>query len=170
MIGLGYRSGYEIKQAVESSIRFFWTISQAQIYPSLDRLADERLVTGRSEPSGRRARRVYSLTASGRAALRAWLADGEELPFELRDVGLLKLFFADALPDAEAADLLDAVLRRSREMVETLRVIEPAAREADEEGNGYPLLTLELGIAFHEAMVSTCARFAARREKEGTGT
>ena len=31
MVGLGRRSGYEIKQAVELSIRFFWTISPAQI-------------------------------------------------------------------------------------------------------------------------------------------
>ena len=38
MVRLGARSGYEIKQAVEMSIRFFWTISQVQIYPSLKRL------------------------------------------------------------------------------------------------------------------------------------
>ena len=46
MVRLGARSGYEIKQAVENSIRFFWTISQAQIYPSLQLLEQAGLITG----------------------------------------------------------------------------------------------------------------------------
>lgn len=39
MVWLGARSGYEIKQTVERSIRFFWTISQAQIYPTRQQIA-----------------------------------------------------------------------------------------------------------------------------------
>ena len=38
MVRLGAQSGYDIKKSVRDSIRFFWTISEAQIYPSLDRL------------------------------------------------------------------------------------------------------------------------------------
>jgi DNA-binding PadR family transcriptional regulator len=59
MVHLGARSGYEIKQAVENSIRFFWTISQAQIYPSLQLLESAGLITGRADPQGRRPRRVF---------------------------------------------------------------------------------------------------------------
>jgi DNA-binding PadR family transcriptional regulator len=160
MVSLGARSGYEIKQDVDRSIRFFWTISQAQIYPSLERLERDGLISGREQPSGRRRRRVFQITDAGRTALRAWLADPQPIPFELRDVGLLKLFFADACPPDEAGDLLQAVRRRSQERVETLTAIRPAAAHADAQGNPYPLLTLEMGIAFHQAMADVCARFA----------
>jgi PadR family transcriptional regulator AphA len=161
MVGLGSRSGYEIKQDVERSIRFFWTISQAQIYPSLERLESDGLIVGHDEPTGRRRRRVFGITDLGRATLRAWLADPEPIPFELRDVGLLKLFFADASQDAEAGELLDAVSRRSQERVAALTAIRPAAADLRGQGNVYPLLTLEMGIAFHQAMADVCTRFAA---------
>ena len=35
MIWRGARTGYEIKKWVATSIRFFWTISEAQIYPTV---------------------------------------------------------------------------------------------------------------------------------------
>lgn len=159
MVGLGARSGYEIKQAVELSIRFFWTISQAQIYPSLEQLERAGFVHGRSEPQGRRPRRIYEITEAGEAALEEWLRREEPMPFELRDIGLVKLFFADALDRDDAVALLMAVQIRSQERVATLREIEPAAELAEEEGNAHPLLTLRMGIAFHQAMIDVCEEF-----------
>jgi hypothetical protein len=94
------------------------------------------------------------------AALRSWLTAEEPIPYELRDVGLLKLFFAGSLAPADAEALLDAVQRRSEARVATLAAIRDAASELRDDGNGYPLLTLELGIAFHQAMADVCARFA----------
>ena len=163
MVSLGARSGYEIKRDVERSIRFFWTISQAQIYPSLERLEREGLINGREIPTGRRQRRVFEITDAGRDELRGWLADVGPIPFELRDLGLLKLFFADLSSGHEASALLDAVRRRSQERVVTLAAIRPAATEAAALGKEHPLLTLELGIAFHQAMADVCERFAAER-------
>jgi DNA-binding PadR family transcriptional regulator len=164
MVGLGARSGYEIKRMVDLSIRFFWTISQAQIYPSLELLEQAELVQGRSEPQGRRPRRVFEITEKGESALRDWLIRQEPMPFELRDVGLLKLFFADALARPDALALLHAVRRRSEERVATLRAIAPTAELADEEGNAHPLLTLRIGIAFHQAMIDVCEDFEPKLE------
>lgn len=163
MVGLGARSGYEIKRDVERSIRFFWTISQAQIYPSLQRLERDGLVRGADEPAGRRPRRVFTITNRGRRVLRAWLANAEAIPFELRDVGLLKLFFADGLGQDGATDLQEAVRRRSEERVAILTAIRPVATELRAQGNVHPLLALEMGIAFHEAIANVCVRFARRR-------
>jgi PadR family transcriptional regulator, regulatory protein AphA len=159
MVRLGARSGYEIKQTVELSIRFFWTISQAQIYPSLERLERAGLVQGRSEPQGKRRRRVFEITNAGEDALRDWLDREEPMPFELRDVGMLKLFFADAQDRDDARTLLAAVKRRSEERVSALRRIEPAARVAEQQGSAYPLLTLQIGIGFHQAMIDVCTEF-----------
>lgn len=162
MVRLGARSGYEIKQAVELSIRFFWTISQAQIYPSLELLEQAGLVRGRSDPQGRRPRRVFEITPDGEAALMGWLTRNEPMPFELRDIGLLKLFFADALHQSDAQALLQAFKERSQVRVAHLNAIEPAAEVAADDGDLYPLLTLRMGIAYHQAMIDVCNEFAGK--------
>jgi DNA-binding PadR family transcriptional regulator len=159
MVGLGARSGYDIKQTVELSIRFFWTISPAQVYPSLAKLERAGLLSARSEPRGNRPRRLYERTEAGTRALRDWLTQADPMPFELRDVAMLKLFFADAMNPADARQLLAQVSSRSEQRATTLQAIRPVAEEAAREGNIYPLVTLEMGIAYHEAMVDVCRRF-----------
>jgi len=159
MVWLGARSGYEIKRTVERSIRFFWTISQAQIYPSLQHLEQTGLLVGRADPQGRRPRRVYDVTPAGHAAISDWLRREEPLPLELRDAGLLKLFFADALDRADAAGLLTAVKERSQRQIGMLRASQPAAEALRTETGPHPLLTLRIGIALHEATIRVCEEF-----------
>jgi len=160
MVRLGSRSGYEIKQTVEQSIRFFWTISQAQIYPSLELLERTGLIEGREEPQGRRRRRVFQVTPAGERELERWLEREEPMPFELRDVGMVKLFFADAMEPESAARLLQAVQARSEERLADLEQISEVALQVEREGNAHPMLTLRMGIAFHRAMIEVCEQFA----------
>jgi len=160
MVRMGARSGYAIKQMVELSIRFFWTISHVQIYPALRLLEEHGLIEGRDEPRGKLQRRVYDITGAGERALAAWVAEAAPMPFELRDLGMVKLFFADAADETDADALLAAVRARSEERVRALHAIEPVAETADAEGTHYPGLTLQMGIAFHQAMVEVCDRFA----------
>ncbi len=87
------RSGYDIKALTDKSTRFFWAASYGQIYPELKRLAEAGLIEGSDEPSGGRKRTVYRITRDGRKALAEWLNAPEQV-HELRDEGLLKLFFA----------------------------------------------------------------------------
>src|SRR6184192_1230231 len=99
MIAFGKRTGYEIKTFVDKTTRYFWAASYGQIYPELKRLEDQGLVRGRPEPSGGRARTVYELTAAGKAALEHWLEADDEPSYELRDEGMLKLFFSGRLSE-----------------------------------------------------------------------
>src|SRR3954463_14442390 len=105
LLSLGPRSGYEIKQVVDRSTRFFWAASYGQIYPELKRLEQLGLIEGESAPTGARKRRVYTITPDGEDALRDWL-HGREVRMEMRDESLLRLFFADTLPHDEALGLL----------------------------------------------------------------
>ena len=159
MIRQGARSGYAIKRTVEMSIRFFWTISQAQIYPALARLERAGLVKGESDPLGRRPRRTFTLTSSGEAALREWLLRVEPIPFELRDIGLVKLFFANAVQRGEARPLLTAMRERSKDSLTAFRSIAVEAESAAQGGDVYPLLTLRMGVAFHQAIIDVCREF-----------
>jgi len=98
------RTGYDIKQATDRSTRFFWGASYGQIYPELRRLEAAGLVRSREEPRGEVPRRVYRLTAAGRRAFESWLAEpGDQ--YEVRDEGLLKLFFGEAMPPERLAQL-----------------------------------------------------------------
>jgi PadR family transcriptional regulator, regulatory protein AphA len=159
MVRLGASSGYAVKRMVDRSIRFFWTISQVQIYPSLEQLEQAGLIIGREDPRGRRPRRVYEITQAGDAMLQRWLVEPAPMLFELRDIGLVKLFFADALDREQATELLAAVRQRSAERVAQLHRIEPEAEVARAAGNLYPLLTLRMGIAYHQAVIDVCDDF-----------
>lgn len=105
LLAWGPRTGYEIKQVTDQSTRFFWGASYGQIYPELRRLESAGLVGSREEPRGRVPRRIYRLTAAGRRAVAAWLEESDEA-YEVRDEGLLKLFFADLMPAERRLDLI----------------------------------------------------------------
>lgn len=106
MVDSGVTTGYAIKRAVDRSTRFFWAASLAQVYPELAALEVDGYLVGTDEPQGARPRRTYRLTDRGRAALAEWLASERVPAFEQRDEGLLRVFFADALPPDEALDLV----------------------------------------------------------------
>ena len=153
---LGARSGYEVKRWIERSARFFWAISPVQVYPALKWLEAEGWVTGRSEPTGGRARRVFRVTAAGERALREWLRRPDELTLELRDRGLLKLFFADALEPAEALALVRAMRARAEAGLERFEEeIVPASAHVDAR---FPQVTARYALEFHAWMADWCAR------------
>jgi DNA-binding PadR family transcriptional regulator len=116
LLKLGPRTGYDVKRVTDFSTRYFWRASYGQIYPELRGLEASGLVEAREEPHGRRRRRVYELTPKGEQALGDWLHDETDL-FEMRDEGLLRLFFGELVSDDELAGLV----RRRREWYERAR-------------------------------------------------
>jgi DNA-binding PadR family transcriptional regulator len=157
MLGLGAKTGYDVKGIVDRSTRFFWAASYGQIYPELRRLEEAGLVEGKNSPTGGRKRREFQLTAAGRAALVSWLGSPAEMP-ELRDESLLKLFFADALPLEQALELLRQRRAGHEEFLAVLREIE--ARPGDDPP--FVDLVLRYGIAYAEFNVAWCDEQAAR--------
>ena len=153
MLAWGPRSGYDVKTAVDYSVRFFWAASYGQIYPELRRLSEAGLVEGEGKPESGRRRTVYRLTAAGKRALDEWLAEEPET-FETRDEALLKLFFAGSSPET-AASSLDAKRRYHEAKLKQLRAIEATGKP-----KGYVELVLRYGIESSEWMVDWCTREA----------
>jgi DNA-binding PadR family transcriptional regulator len=123
LLALRPRSGYDIKQSVDRTIRHFWAASYGQIYPELKRLEAANWIEGADGSRGARSRRVYTITATGRAELRNWLY-GAETRIELRDESLLRLLFADTLPREHALGLLSARREGYRGMLTYLRSLD----------------------------------------------
>ena len=153
LLSLEPMSGYEIKAFVDKSTRFFWAASYGQIYPQLRALADAGLIAGEAKPAGGRRRTVYSLTKEGRRALREWLAIEPDV-LEMRDEGLLKLFFADLVPGEAALALLRVRRAAHERILEQLRQIEAGPPFVG--GRAYPDVVLSYGIGFHSWAVSWC--------------
>ena len=152
------RSGYEIKALVDNSTRFFWAASYGQIYPELKRLSEAGLIEGVDSPTGGRKRTVYEITADGEEELKAWLRQPPST-YEMREEGLLKLFFADALPREEAVEILRAMRAYRLDVAAQLRAMEPQKSEAED---AFPLIVLRGGIEFSEFIADWCRMIEAQ--------
>jgi DNA-binding PadR family transcriptional regulator len=157
MVSREARSGYEIKAAVDNSTRFFWAASYGQIYPELKRLSEAGLLEGVDASRGERKRTVYAITDAGMAALTDWLRQPPQTS-EMREEGLLKLFFADVLPPEDAIATLRTMRARRLELAARLRGMEPMTLEKDP----FSLMVLQGGIEFNEWFADWCERMEER--------
>src|SRR5215207_11676564 len=173
MLAARPRSGYEIKQLVDKSARFFWAASYGQIYPELKRLVDAGLITGSDASQGARQRTVYKLTAKGKRAAREWIADPPQV-FELRDEGLLELFFAGSIDPGRTAEIARERGAHSAETASVLRGLEEMVKAAERDGGPEyesdpgSLTVLRYGIELNEWAAQWFER-AARDLERKTG-
>jgi DNA-binding PadR family transcriptional regulator len=158
MVRGGAKSGYEIKALVDRTTRFFWAASYGQIYPELKRLSEVGLIEGVDSPTGGRRRTVYEITADGEEELKAWLRQPPST-YEMREEGLLKLFFADALPRTEAVEILRSMRSYRLDVARQLRAMEPQKAEMED---AFPLIVLRGGIEFSEFIADWCERIEAQ--------
>jgi len=158
MVSREARSGYEIKAVVDKSVRFFWAASYGQIYPELKKLAEAGLVEGVDAPTGDRKRTVYAITADGEEELKAWLREPPET-LEMREEGLLKLFFSGVLEREEAVETLRAMRRQREEIGAQLRAMEAEKEEIEDP---YPPMVLRAGIEFNDWFAEWCERMEAQ--------
>jgi PadR family transcriptional regulator AphA len=162
VLGLVEREGpstpYELKRHVAATIGHFWSFPHALLYKEPPRLVDLGMLTEEREAEGRR-RRLFTITDRGRAALRAWLATPAREPTELRDAGLLQLFFADLGSAAHREALAGAQLSIHRAALagyesdqraeRTVNGSDGSARTA-EHWRG---VTLPMGVLYERAAV-----------------
>ena len=147
----GEGTPYDLKSWVAQSVGNFWSVPHSAVYAETVRLSAAGLLIERREHHGRR-RKVYSLTPAGREALEAWRRSPTEGMGELRDPGLLKLFFGADIPTLAAARL-EAHQHQ----------LTGYERRIDVTPSGGPKLTLEAGIAHEREWVAFWSRLAAEQ-------
>jgi DNA-binding PadR family transcriptional regulator len=92
-------TGYDIKRRFRDPIGFFYRASDGSLYPALKKLAHDGLVTMRAERHGRRARKVYAITAKGREHFLRALREPAQ-PIFVYDEAQVKIYFAHHDPEA----------------------------------------------------------------------
>jgi PadR family transcriptional regulator, regulatory protein AphA len=153
--GLQPATPYDLKQAVALGVGQFWSLPHTQLYSECGRLAEAGFLSERREESGRR-RRIYRLTKAGEEALGRWRHESTSELYELRDAGLLKLFFgADPGKLAEAQlEAHRAKLREYERQLEECKLLK-APRGV--------MLALESGIGHEREYVRFWSKLRKKR-------
>jgi DNA-binding PadR family transcriptional regulator len=159
----GPQTPYELKKLVDGSIGYFWDFPRAQLYVDPERLAQEGLVAEEREAEGRR-RRTYHVTDTGQAALRAWLQEPTVTEVELRDAGLLKLYFGAMLTQGDIV-----ALAQREEDLHRHRLAEYEAIRAHlehEPETAFALATVRMGIRYELMSIQYWAEIAENPPSE----
>ena len=171
VLGLLAREGpstpYVLERQVAATLGNFWSFPHTLLYSEPPRLAALGLVAETREPEGRR-RRIFTITSAGLDALARWLERPAEAPTELRDPGLLQLFFADLAPAAARLRLAEGqlVIHRAK-----LSAYEEDARLERRDGAGrtgrrtvehWRGETLPMGLLYERAAVEFWTAVAQR--------
>jgi DNA-binding PadR family transcriptional regulator len=147
---------------VNATLGHVWSFPHTLLYTEPSRLVELGLATERREPHGRR-RRLFSITDAGVGALRDWLARPSTEPTELRDLGLLQLFFTDLGSREDRARIAEQelALHRARlaEYEEDQRREPPtsagkASKAIDRTAERWRGETLKMGILYERAAVA----------------
>lgn len=164
MIGLGLRTGYDIKKYTEEVMSHFWRESYGNLYPVLKRLESEGRVTHHTEQrEGRPPRQVYQLTEEGQRELEAWLQEVAQWEAPRQEV-LLKLLFSGASGSGLG---MRHVLTLRSSLVESRRQRQGVQHRSPEDPEGARRfrLTLRFAELVEEAMLTWCDEaMAALRE------
>lgn len=110
-------TGYDLKtQQFDQSVNYFWAADQAQIYRTLDKLAEQGFVQNEIQyQENRPNRKVYHITEQGREEMRRWLTTAIP-PAQLRVPHLVQLFFSAGLSKHSVIALLQQQLEFHRQM------------------------------------------------------
>ena len=117
---------YELAQQMRRKLHHVWPRAERKLYEEPRRLVEAGYATSVKDMIGRRARTIYSITPTGRVALKEWLRTPIDVPsFEFE--GMVRVLFSDQ------ADL--STLRATLQQIKT---------QADEERRRFEL-TAEAG-------------------------
>jgi DNA-binding PadR family transcriptional regulator len=144
----GPLTGWDLVNKTTTTIADFWNVTKSQVYGELRHLAEQGLV--REGKTGRRERRPYTITKSGRAAFSAWIAldpADKTMRFPLA----LTIYFGRHVEPSRLEAFCRGHRARHDAQLKTLRQFVPVLKKA---GAHYELAVLKLGIGFHELVVN----------------
>jgi DNA-binding PadR family transcriptional regulator len=151
-------TSYDLKQMVASSVGYFWPFPHSQLYAEPARLVSAGLLDEEVEDHGRR-RRLFSITAAGRVALERWIGEPAGDGTEVRDLGLLKLFFAASASPSEVAALAEQQSEVHERMLAEYDALNDAIHG---EAGEWELATLDMGRRFERLTIEFWSEVGAR--------
>ena len=105
-------TAYRVRLELKRSPSAHWQASAGSLYPLLNRLEAEKIVSTREDKSDGRGRKLLRMTAKGRKSLGEWIAAGvdDALISSVTDPVRSRMFFLDALSAAKQGEYLDRLI------------------------------------------------------------
>jgi len=156
----GDATGYEIKKLFEDDgYLHFVEASFGSIYPALNRLTEEGLVSVREESQEKRPdRKVYSITQAGRSAFIGSLM--KQLPEDRhRSPFVFAMLFSHLLPHERVSAMMNAYIAQSEEKLAHLNQAKSEPKSPGEE------FVIGLGRAIYEASLNFLRAHRAEVER-----
>lgn len=146
ILALGDATGYEIKKMVaEGSFSFFSEASYGSIYPALNKLTEEGLVTYQTTPQSKRPdKKIYTLSPAGQEELTLALRR-DPGPDKNRSEFLASLLFAEAVSPERVNELIGDRLRQHRQKIDSLTLL------LEEDMTPASSFVVQFGIAVQQA-------------------
>ena len=164
--------GYELRKRLTALLGAFRAFSYGSLYPTLRRMqragwiveedADEDAGNGRTATWGRRARRVYKITAEGKERFAELIADAGPQTFDDDGFGVHLAFFSRT-PAEIRMRILEGRRRRVEERREGLRA---ALARAGEQIDRYTQELHRMGLETSEREVRWLNELIAKEQAE----
>ena len=157
-------SGYDIKKQFATNAQWYWSESNAQIYPILKRMEAQGCLNSHIDnSSGARQRRIYSITDQGIDKLNTWLQQPVE-PTTYREEFFLKFNLSEHL---DVSHRIQQV-RQFQKTIETQLDVIQQQRANNKNVNENPSLALSQAYAatVWQAKADWCAQTLARLKHE----
>jgi DNA-binding PadR family transcriptional regulator len=160
--------GYELRKRLTGLLGAFRAFSYGSLYPTLRRMLREGLIAeedgepGRATAWGRRARRVYKITAEGKERFAELIANAGPQTFDDDRFGVHLAFFSRT-PAEVRMRILEGRRRRVEERREGLRA---ALARAGEQIDRYTRELHRMGLETSEREVRWLNELIAREQAE----
>ena len=151
-------SGYEIRKHIQNSLSHFWAESNGQIYPALNLLMKENLITLSTQQSSRKKIcNTYSITEIGLIELKKWLQKEDDEKNVRRDENLLKLFFGKNMSKESCIQRFKNTKQKLlNKLDEYTNILQEIQKKSDSPHYIYWELTLKNGISSVQAEINWC--------------
>lgn len=144
----GEQSRYDLMKRLSKAIGYVWAPAKTQLYALLPRLAERGLASSRTVREGARPeKKLFRITAEGRAELDRWLAAEPEST----ETFYLRLFVGGLVPQDVLADHVQWFRERTNAELDEYRQIEPTNTRTGNDFFHYFLL--RLGIERQEHLL-----------------
>lgn len=153
ILSLGDATGYEIKKMLKGSLSQIYEASYGSIYPSLNSLLNEGLVSCKFLSQEKRPdKKIYVITEKGKEVL---IDDFRETPGldKIRSEFLVMMLFAHMLPDDQISNIIQNRIKTYEQILDVLHIskkrdVKKRTPEASE------MFVLGYGIALIEAQLN----------------
>ncbi|MCX5774360.1 MAG: PadR family transcriptional regulator [Fusobacteria bacterium] len=168
MLAIKNCSGYDIKQMIDVNVGYFWQESNGQIYPTLKKLEECKLIERIEEDrDSTREKKIYTITLEGKRIFQNWVEEDEYI-LSIRNEFLLKLTFGTNLTVRKNIERLKKYKRGVSEKKTILESMKSRlGLEEQTDQHIYWYIQLDSGILMSQAMSEWCDLSISRLEKLG---